>query len=158
MQSLARWCNYITVIYQRFNRRDAVSPFWISLRILSRVIVARLSLFIFINLILFTPIRWQVLLNIFKRAGPFKGTEIQNEAFLGLHDLYKEGEWVTVLGDSLAKTGYSKWSKKWGGQPDNGGGIQHCGALVANEGSMDDMACEIMLPFFCELPLIRPLY
>lgn len=100
--------------------------------------------------------RTQVLLEMFNRSGPFKGAATQQEAFLGLHDLYKEGEWVTVLGDSLAKTGYSKWSEKWGGQPDNGGGKQHCGALV-QDGSMDDVACEIMLPFFCELPMIQPL-
>jgi len=113
--------------------------------------------YIFINLIPFAPICSQVLLEIFNRSGPFKGASNQEEAFLGLHDLYKEGEWVTVLGDSLAKTGYSKWSQKWGGQPDNGAGEQDCGVLVQS-GGMDDVACQIMLPFFCELPLIRPLY
>ncbi|EZA56438.1 hypothetical protein DMN91_009740 [Ooceraea biroi] len=99
----------------------------------------------------------RVLVEMFNRSGSFKGAATQEEAFLGLHDLYKEGEWVTVLGDSLAKTGYSKWSERWGGQPDNGGGKQHCGSLV-KDGSMDDVACEIMLPFFCELPMIQPLH
>jgi len=95
-------------------------------------------------------------LDIFNHAGPIKGAPIQDEAFLGLHDLYAEHEWVTVLGDSLAKTGYTKWSDKWGGQPDNGGGKQHCGALM-KEGSMDDLACDIPYAFFCEIPLIRVL-
>jgi len=76
---------------------------------------------------------------------------------LGIHDLYKEGEWVTLLGDSLARTGYTRWSDKWGGQPDNGGGKQHCGVLM-KEGGMDDVACDVPFPFFCELPLMHALH
>ncbi|XP_032664279.1 hemolymph lipopolysaccharide-binding protein-like [Odontomachus brunneus] len=91
-----------------------------------------------------------VLLDIFNRSGPIKGAVYPNEALLGIHDLYKEGEWVTVLGDSLAKTGYTRWSDKWGGQPDNGGGTQHCGALM-KEGGMDDVSCDVPFPFLCEL-------
>ncbi|KAL6267745.1 hemolymph lipopolysaccharide-binding protein-like [Pogonomyrmex barbatus] len=97
-----------------------------------------------------------ILLDIFNHSGPIKDAAYANEAFLGIHDLYAEGEWVTVLGDSLAKTGYTRWSDKWGGQPDNGGGKQHCGALM-KEGGMDDVACEVPFPFFCELPLMRVL-
>ncbi|XP_071558487.1 hemolymph lipopolysaccharide-binding protein-like [Temnothorax nylanderi] len=97
-----------------------------------------------------------ILLDIFNRSGPIKGAVYPNEAFLGIHDLYAEGEWVTVLGDSLAKTGYTRWSDKWGGQPDNGGGKQHCGALM-KEGGMDDVACDVPFPFLCELPLMRVL-
>nr|XP_012225576.1 PREDICTED: hemolymph lipopolysaccharide-binding protein-like isoform X2 [Linepithema humile]XP_012225577.1 PREDICTED: hemolymph lipopolysaccharide-binding protein-like isoform X2 [Linepithema humile] len=95
-----------------------------------------------------------VLMELFNRSGPIKGAAYPDEAFLGIHDLYKEGEWVTVLGDSLAKTGYTKWSDKWGGQPDNGGGKQHCGALM-KEGGMDDVACDVSFPFLCELPPMR---
>lgn len=99
----------------------------------------------------------QVLLEIFNQSGPVKGAAYPNEAFLGIHDLYKEGEWVTLLGDSLARTGYTRWSDKWGGQPDNGGGKQHCGALM-KEGGMDDVACDVPFPFFCELPLMHALH
>ncbi|XP_072753635.1 hemolymph lipopolysaccharide-binding protein-like [Anoplolepis gracilipes] len=98
-----------------------------------------------------------VLLEIFNRSGPVKGAAYPEEAFLGIHDLYKEGEWVTLLGDSLAKTGYTRWSDKWGGQPDNGGGKQHCGALM-KEGGMDDVACDVPFPFLCELPLMQALH
>ncbi|XP_070152739.1 hemolymph lipopolysaccharide-binding protein-like isoform X2 [Polyergus mexicanus] len=98
-----------------------------------------------------------VLMEIFNRSGPIKGAAYPDEALLGIHDLYKEGEWVTLQGDSLAKTGYTKWSDKWGGQPDNGGGRQHCGALM-KEGGMDDVACDVPFPFLCELPLMHALH
>lgn len=95
-----------------------------------------------------------VLLEIFNQSELIKDSVYPYEALLGVHDLYKEGEWVSILGDSLAKTGYNKWSNKWGGQPDNGGGKQHCGALV-KDGGMDDIACEVPFPFFCELPRLK---
>ncbi|XP_020277552.1 hemolymph lipopolysaccharide-binding protein-like [Pseudomyrmex gracilis] len=98
----------------------------------------------------------RVLLDIFNQTEFIKDSvyPYTNEALLGVHDLYKEGEWVTILGDSLAKAGYNKWSNKWGGQPDNGEGKQHCGALV-KDGGMDDVACEVSFPFFCELPRLK---
>ncbi|KAL0116189.1 hypothetical protein PUN28_011206 [Cardiocondyla obscurior] len=97
-----------------------------------------------------------MLLEIFNHSGPIKGAAYPDAAFLGIHDLYAEGDWVTVSGDSLAKAGYTRWSDKWGGQPDNGGGKQHCGALM-KEGGMDDVACDVPFPFFCELPVMRAL-
>lgn len=99
---------------------------------------------------------FQVLQDIFNHSRPIKGAVYPDEALLGIHDLYKEGDWVTVLGDSLAKTGYTMWSDKWGGQPDNGGGTQHCGALM-KEGGMDDVSCDVPFPFLCELPLMQVL-
>ncbi|XP_015590193.2 uncharacterized protein LOC107265335 [Cephus cinctus] len=92
-----------------------------------------------------------VLVEIFNASGPVKGASYTNVAYLGVHDLYKEGEWVTILGESLARTGYTKWSDKWGGQPDNGQGKQHCGVFM-NEGGLDDVACDVPFAFFCELP------
>ncbi|XP_076382476.1 uncharacterized protein LOC117225762 [Megalopta genalis] len=94
-----------------------------------------------------------VLTAIFNRASSsVKGAAYPDEAFLGIHDLYAEGNWVTILGDTLAKTGFSTWSERWGGQPDNGGGNQNCGAYL-REGTLDDVHCEARYPFFCEIPL-----
>lgn len=92
-----------------------------------------------------------VLVNLFNRSGPIKGAAYKNQVLLGIHDLYAETEWVTVQGDSLAKSGYSAWTDKWGGQPDNGGGIQNCGAMVIEDGRLDDVACNVPFAFFCEI-------
>ncbi|XP_076279064.1 uncharacterized protein LOC143208479 [Lasioglossum baleicum] len=95
----------------------------------------------------------RVLMGIFNRAGLVKGAVYPDEAYIGMHDIYKEGDWVTILGDTLAKTGFTEWSDKWGGQPDNGGGQQNCGTFL-KEGTLDDVQCEAHFPFFCELPLV----
>lgn len=100
----------------------------------------------------------QILLDMFDNAvtaGLIKISSHFMHLYVGTHDLYKEGDWVTVLDDPLPKTGFSKWSTKWGGQPDNGGGRQHCGALVKEGGGLDDVACDIQFPFVCELPMIQ---
>ncbi|XP_011139851.2 hemolymph lipopolysaccharide-binding protein-like [Harpegnathos saltator] len=73
------------------------------------------------------------------------------KAWIGLHDLYEEGNWVTVTGEALENTGYSKWTTKFPNQPDNKGGAQNCGALVT-EGGLDDDRCTLKYPFFCEIP------
>ncbi|XP_066586298.1 hemolymph lipopolysaccharide-binding protein-like [Prorops nasuta] len=96
----------------------------------------------------------QVLQDMLKNTGSIIGAAYPDEALLGIHDLYTEGDWVTVLGESLGKTGYTVWSDKWGGQPDNGGGKQNCGALL-KDGGMDDVACSVAFPFFCELPALQ---
>lgn len=91
-------------------------------------------------------------MDIFNKSGKIKGAGYQDIAFLGIHDLYKEGEWTTVLGESLFKTGYTSWSDKWGGQPDNGGGNQNCGGFC-REGGLDDVNCDVPFAFFCEIPM-----
>lgn len=92
------------------------------------------------------------MMDLFAKVGPTKGASYDGLAFIGIHDLYKEGEWVTVLGESLYKTGYTQWSDKWGGQPDNGAGVQNCGVFL-KEGGIDDVNCDVLFPFFCELPM-----
>ncbi|XP_047366245.1 hemolymph lipopolysaccharide-binding protein-like isoform X2 [Vespa velutina] len=71
-----------------------------------------------------------ILLNLFNRSGPIKGATYNNLILLGIHDLYTEDDWVTIQGDSLAKSGYNAWTDRWGGQPDNRNGVQNCGALL----------------------------
>ncbi|XP_012286008.1 hemolymph lipopolysaccharide-binding protein [Orussus abietinus] len=93
-----------------------------------------------------------VLREMLKKAGPIKGAAYGEVAYLGMHDLYKEGEWVTILGDSLPKAGYTKWSNKWNGQPDNSGGKQHCGVMLI-DGDLDDVVCTVSFAYFCELPI-----
>ena len=88
-----------------------------------------------------------------KAVGSIKGGLNKEEALVGIHDLYKEGEWVTIFGESVYATGYSHWSPTyWNGQPDNYGGNQNCGAVL-DQGGMDDVFCHDKFAFFCELPI-----
>lgn len=85
-----------------------------------------------------------VLLNMLKNKSLDSG-------WIGLHDLYQEGDWVSVLDQSLESTGYIRWTTKWPQEPDNYGGNQNCGALISPEGGVADMHCDTMYPFLCEI-------
>lgn len=74
-----------------------------------------------------------------------------NEAWLGVHDYFEEGDWVTVKDEALENTGYTKWTTN---QPDNYNNNQNCATLwQIEEGGMDDNTCNRPLSFFCEIPL-----
>ncbi|XP_014209582.1 hemolymph lipopolysaccharide-binding protein-like [Copidosoma floridanum] len=95
----------------------------------------------------------EAMLNAYRSAGPIQGGSNADEAFLGVHDFYREGEWVTIFGESLGGSGYARWSNDfWGQQPDNKHNSQHCGALLFS-GGLDDFHCHEKLAFFCELPI-----
>ena len=72
--------------------------------------------------------------------------------WLGVHDQFEEGDWVTLTGETLDAAGYDKWSTVWPNQPDNYGGRQNCGVLT-KEGGMDDIECDLPFPYFCEINL-----
>lgn len=75
-------------------------------------------------------------------------------AWLGIHDLYEEGDWVTVTGEPLESTGYTGWTLKFkNSQPDNAGGNENCATLIV-EGGMNDVNCNSWnFTFFCEIPI-----
>ncbi|XP_067004405.2 hemolymph lipopolysaccharide-binding protein [Anabrus simplex] len=72
-------------------------------------------------------------------------------AYIGFHDRFVEGEFLTVLGTSLNSTGFTRWADKR--LPDNGGNIPEpgadCGAIYIN-GGLHDVGCQGSLAFFCE--------
>jgi hypothetical protein len=72
-------------------------------------------------------------------------------AWLGVHDLYQEGDWITVLDEPLRNTGYTKWTTKWPNEPDNHNDAQNCARLISPEGGMDDESCDVLFPFLCKL-------
>ncbi|KMQ90804.1 hemolymph lipopolysaccharide-binding protein [Lasius niger] len=76
-----------------------------------------------------------------------------NQAWLGVHDLYEEGDWNTIMDETLEATGYSKW--KDASEPNNLDGKQHCGVLLKDGNSgitgMDDLDCAAANAFFCEI-------
>ncbi|KAG8231322.1 hypothetical protein J437_LFUL019527 [Ladona fulva] len=71
-------------------------------------------------------------------------------AFVGFHDRLVEGEFVTIFGQPLNSTGFTRWSSP--GQPDNYKGIEDCGTVHRN-GGLNDIPCTSHLPFFCEYDL-----
>ncbi|XP_014487787.1 PREDICTED: hemolymph lipopolysaccharide-binding protein-like [Dinoponera quadriceps] len=74
------------------------------------------------------------------------------EAYVGLHDLYEEGDWVTVTDEPFESTGYTRWTTTFANLPDNFGGSQNCG-VIREEGGLDDVHCGLTHSFFCEITL-----
>lgn len=74
-----------------------------------------------------------------------------DQALIGIHDLYEEGDWVTIFGEPFTSLGYATWSA-WGNQPDNDNGNQNCAAL-RRVGDIDDVNCNDKYAYFCELPV-----
>lgn len=73
-----------------------------------------------------------------------------NSAWLGVHDLYEEGDWNTILDESMESAGYAKWTTKIANLPDNAAGKQHCGLLL-KDGGMDDFDCNAAQAFICKI-------
>jgi len=76
-----------------------------------------------------------------------------NIAWLGIHDLYEEGDWVTVTSEPLERTEFSGWTTKISTmQPDNVGGAENCATFII-ESEMNYVNCNLfILSFFCEIP------
>ncbi|XP_014482431.1 PREDICTED: hemolymph lipopolysaccharide-binding protein-like isoform X2 [Dinoponera quadriceps] len=74
-----------------------------------------------------------------------------NEAWVGLHDIFEEGDWVTVTDEAFENTGYT-WTPTIANLPDNYGGSQNCGVIL-KEGGLDDVNCAWTHSFFCEITL-----
>ncbi|XP_015519007.1 hemolymph lipopolysaccharide-binding protein-like [Neodiprion lecontei] len=68
---------------------------------------------------------------------------------LGFHDLYEEGHYVTIHGQTLARAGFNEWAD---GEPNNQYGPENCGAWHVS-GGLNDEKCSVLLPFVCELPI-----
>ncbi|XP_069701695.1 hemolymph lipopolysaccharide-binding protein-like [Periplaneta americana] len=87
-------------------------------------------------------------MNYFWQKYPnFAGATVQTWAWIGFHDQFKEGEYVTVFNDPLATTGFMKWSPS---EPH--GKNQDCGLLGMNF-LLADFPCNSKQPFFCEKEL-----
>ncbi|XP_067010262.2 hemolymph lipopolysaccharide-binding protein [Anabrus simplex] len=84
----------------------------------------------------------------FSRKPTFSGASHSSYVFAGFHDKYAEGDFLTVTGVPLSKSGYIKWDA---GQP-NGKTDQNFGA-VSTEGLLYDIDNNYKLPFVCEQEL-----
>lgn len=77
--------------------------------------------------------------------------ENSSEAWIGVHDQFEEGDWVTVFGEP---TSWRRWNN---GQPDNapsthdgGRTTENCGVLTTR-GVMSDYACYLTMAYICEI-------
>ncbi|XP_067000267.2 hemolymph lipopolysaccharide-binding protein [Anabrus simplex] len=84
-----------------------------------------------------------------------RAPEVNQWAFVGFHDRFVEGQYLTIFGEPLANTGFKRWSSS--GQPDNYGGNstypgEDCGSIHRN-GGLNDLPCSAKISFFCEQEL-----
>ncbi|XP_069696355.1 hemolymph lipopolysaccharide-binding protein-like [Periplaneta americana] len=92
----------------------------------------------------------KVLQNLFSKVAKIEGAGHNDFAFIGIHDRFVEGEFMTIFGKPLASTGFTRWTNA--AQPDNSGGQENCGS-VHRDGSLNDITCSWKLTFFCEMEL-----
>lgn len=74
-----------------------------------------------------------------------------NRTWIGVHDQFAQGKFVTVLDEELDKVGYEQWGTIFGNkQPTHDPG-QDCVALSFGDISgMDDTACSAWIPYICK--------
>lgn len=68
--------------------------------------------------------------------------------WLGFHDQFEKGSWVTVTGESMDTLNYHPWMN---GEPNNSGGSEDCGILWA--AGVNDLNCDTKETFICEITL-----
>ncbi|XP_049856691.1 hemolymph lipopolysaccharide-binding protein-like [Schistocerca gregaria] len=76
------------------------------------------------------------------------------DAFIGFHDMFKEGQYLTVLGHPLRSSGHVNWKK---GEPNNvelpdSPEGEDCGTIY-NDGTINDVSCNAERLFVCEQSL-----
>ncbi|XP_044739759.1 uncharacterized protein LOC123301094 [Chrysoperla carnea] len=77
-----------------------------------------------------------------------------NFVSIGFHDIFQEGEYVTIDGKSIRSSGYIHWQP---GEPNNSAGenssvVENCGSFHRN-GGLNDLSCRCRIPFVCEIPV-----
>ena len=72
-----------------------------------------------------------------------------HDAWIGAHDMFEHGMWVTLTGEMLGAAGYDKWSQT---VPSDVNGNQHCGNLL-DSGGMGDRSCDTILYYICKIYL-----
>lgn len=89
---------------------------------------------------------YRVLHDLYELVPITNDVESNSWAFIGLHDRFVEGEFLTIQGKPLESTGFTRWDYP---EPNNIGGNENCGSL-SRHGSMNDIHCSWKLAFFCE--------
>ncbi|XP_046735841.1 hemolymph lipopolysaccharide-binding protein-like isoform X2 [Diprion similis] len=71
--------------------------------------------------------------------------------WIGAHDLFNTGEFVTVQGESIFKAGYNSWER---GEPNNAENVEHC-VTIKRSGRLNDRNCRDTLSYICELNYLQ---
>ncbi|XP_067005235.2 uncharacterized protein [Anabrus simplex] len=87
------------------------------------------------------------LLLIHARCPRILPTHFNSYSYVGVHDNYMEGQFETIFGEPLDKTGYVKWNF---GQPDNSHHFGENCVSMNRRGFFNDVPCDTELPYFCE--------
>ncbi|XP_046587890.1 hemolymph lipopolysaccharide-binding protein-like [Neodiprion lecontei] len=87
---------------------------------------------------------------LYKKSPAIIGSPLPEYVGIGFHDLYREGQYVTIHGQTLAEAGFTQWRAR---EPNNSyrGKPENCGAL-GKSGGLNDISCNIPIGFVCELP------
>lgn len=87
-----------------------------------------------------------------KESSSIRGSTdgIDWQAWIGMHDQFEEGNWVTILDDAFEEFEYKIWAIILGEQqPSDRNHENNCGALCV-DGTFDDVKCEFKFPYICE--------
>ncbi|XP_077297689.1 macrophage mannose receptor 1-like isoform X2 [Arctopsyche grandis] len=88
-----------------------------------------------------------LLLKMFTDAKTAGNISVGSQAYLGYHDIFKEGSFFSVDGKDLTLNEHVKWGS---GQPDNSGGQENCVSMLAS-GEINDLPCLNKQPYFCQI-------
>lgn len=81
----------------------------------------------------------------------WRGESNHTSIWLGFHDLFEEGKWVTMTGESIDTIGYNPWAKD---EPDGGiGGLDFDCAMLFSHGLGDWQCSDPLEGFICEINL-----
>ncbi|XP_076643435.1 C-type lectin mannose-binding isoform-like [Halictus rubicundus] len=81
----------------------------------------------------------------------WKSTNSLGGVWLGVHDLFEKGWWVTATGEPLDAMSYYPWANAY---PNDAYNYNHCGSLWAQPAKgMINYRCDTKFAFICEIDL-----
>ncbi|XP_069702324.1 hemolymph lipopolysaccharide-binding protein-like isoform X1 [Periplaneta americana] len=92
-----------------------------------------------------------VIKDMFAQAPTITNSSWDDMAWVGVHDLFTEGNFVTVLGRSYKSKDFVKWSKGKTKEAQARRAPAHDDCVAVElDGELYDTSCDSRLPFFCE--------
>ncbi|XP_067002284.2 hemolymph lipopolysaccharide-binding protein [Anabrus simplex] len=88
-----------------------------------------------------------VVRKFFARKPDIFGADYTDYLQIGFHDLYHEGQYTTITGETLSSSGYTRWAS---GQP-NANRNQNCATINTRAELFDDV-CNWRMAYICEFP------